>query len=221
MNAAPATFHRRVELALKDPVLHAAMARATSRLVAARDAGMAAFEHAEIVRDHARAIRAHTIARLDEYLRQFENAVLARGGHVHWASTAEDAVAIVADIARQHGVRTAVKSKSMVSEEIDLNHALEAAGVEVLETDLGEFVDPDRSRSPLAHRRADHPQEPRRRGPLVPREAGRHRGRSGGRAAHDRLRPPHAARGVPQRRHGHLRRQLRRGRDRQPLHLHE
>lgn len=135
-----ATFHRRVELALEDRALHAAMANATSRLVSARRAGMAAFEHAEATRDHARAIRAHTISRLDDYLRQFEAAVVARGGHVHWARTAEDAVAIVADIARQHGVGKAVKSKSMVSEEVELNRGLAAAGVEVLETDLGEFV---------------------------------------------------------------------------------
>ena len=140
MSTAPATFHGRVDLALKDRALHAAMARATGRLVAARDAGMAAFNHAEQVRDHARAIRAHTIARLDDYLRRFEASVQSRGGHVHWAATAEDAVGIVADIARRHGVRTAVKSKSMVSEEIELNAALAAAGVEVLETDLGEFV---------------------------------------------------------------------------------
>jgi L-lactate dehydrogenase complex protein LldF len=135
-----ATFHRRVEQALGDTALHAAVSNATGRLVAARHSGMATFAGAEAVRDHARSIRAHTISRLGHYLRQFEAAVTARGGHVHWAPTAEDAVRIVADIARQHGVRSAVKSKSMVSEEIELNHALEAAGVEVLETDLGEFV---------------------------------------------------------------------------------
>jgi L-lactate dehydrogenase complex protein LldF len=140
MSTAPATFHRRVELALKDRALHAAVSRATGRLVAARQAGIGGFPEADAVRDQARAIRAHTIARLDHYLRQFEAAVTARGGHVHWAATAEEAVGIVARIAREHGVRTAVKSKSMVSEEIELNPALEAAGVEVIETDLGEFV---------------------------------------------------------------------------------
>ena len=101
---------------------------------------MAAFPEADAVRDHARRIRAHTIGKLGHYLRQFETAVHARGGHVHWAETAEQAVAIVADIARQHAVRAAVKSKSMVSEEIDLNAALARAGVDVLETDLGEFI---------------------------------------------------------------------------------
>jgi len=80
------------------------------------------------------------VARLGDYLRQFEAAVTARGGHVHWAETAEQAVAIVAGIAQEHGCRTAVKSKSMVSEEIELNDALAKAGVDVLETDLGEFI---------------------------------------------------------------------------------
>src|SRR5436305_506485 len=65
---------------------------------------------------------------------------MQRGGHVHWAETAEDARRIVVSIARQAGCRHAVKSKSMTSEEIHLNPALEAAGVEVTETDFGEFV---------------------------------------------------------------------------------
>jgi L-lactate dehydrogenase complex protein LldF len=140
MTSSPLNFYTRVDRALKDPALGAAMERATKKLVSSRDAGMAAFPEADAVRDHARRIRAHTIGKLGHYLRQFETAVHARGGHVHWAETAEQAVAIVAEIARQHGVRTAVKSKSMVSEEIDLNAALARAGVDVLETDLGEFI---------------------------------------------------------------------------------
>jgi L-lactate dehydrogenase complex protein LldF len=136
----PATFYERVDRALKDRALGAAMSRATSTLMAGRRRGFDGFTHADEVRDHARAIRAHTVARLGDYLRQFEAAVTARGGHVHWAETAEQAVEIVAGIARQHGCRTAVKSKSMVSEEIELNDALAKAGVDVLETDLGEFI---------------------------------------------------------------------------------
>jgi L-lactate dehydrogenase complex protein LldF len=139
-NEEPLTFHARVDLALKDRALGAAMSRATTTLMAGRRRGFDGFAHAEEVRDHARAIRAHTVARLGDYLRQFEAAVTARGGHVHWAETAEQAVAIVAGIAKQHGCRAAVKSKSMVSEEIELNDALAKAGVDVLETDLGEFI---------------------------------------------------------------------------------
>ena len=140
MTSSPLNFYSRVDRALKDHALGAAMDRATKKLVSSREAGIAAFPEADAVRDHARRIRAHTIGKLGHYLRQFETAVHARGGHVHWAETAEQAVAIVADIARQHEVRAAVKSKSMVSEEIDLNAALARAGVDVLETDLGEFI---------------------------------------------------------------------------------
>ena len=137
---APLNFYARVDRALKDPALRAAMRNSTSRLVSSRAAAMALYPEADGVRDRARAIRAHTIARLDHYLREFECNVTARGGHVHWAATAEEAVRIVTQIATRHGVRSAVKSKSMVSEEILLNPGLERAGVEVLETDLGEFV---------------------------------------------------------------------------------
>jgi len=140
MTSSPLNFYARVDRALNDHALGAAMERATKKLVSSREAGIAAFPEADAVRDHARRIRAHTIGKLGHYLRQFETAVHASGGHVHWAETGEQAVAIVADIARQHGVRTAVKSKSMVSEEIDLNAALARAGVDVLETDLGEFI---------------------------------------------------------------------------------
>ena len=140
MTTAPANFYKRVDRALKDPAMRAAMKRATTRLVSSRDVGIGGLPQADQTRDHARAIRAHTITRLDYYLARFEEAVRARGGHVHWAATASDAVSIVTNISRQYGAKTAVKSKSMVSEEIELNAALAAAGVDVLETDLGEFV---------------------------------------------------------------------------------
>ena len=140
MTTAPANFYKRVDRALKDPAMRAAMMRATTRLVSSRAVGIGGLPQADQIRDHARAIRAHTITRLDYYLAQFEEAVRTREGHVHWAATASDAVSIVADIARHYGAKMAVKSKSMVSEEIELNAALAAAGVEVLETDLGEFV---------------------------------------------------------------------------------
>jgi L-lactate dehydrogenase complex protein LldF len=156
-----ATFYERVDKALNDRTLGAAMSRATTTLMASRIRGLESFPEADAVRDYARAIRAHTIARLGDYLRQFEAAVTARGGHVHWAETAEQAVAIVAEIAREHGCRTAVKSKSMVSEEIDLNDGLAKAGVEVLETDLGEFIvqidhdHPSHIVAPIIHKSRD------------------------------------------------------------------
>jgi L-lactate dehydrogenase complex protein LldF len=72
MTSAPLNFYVRVDLALKDHALGAAMDRATKKLVSSREAGMAAFPEADAVRDHARRIRAHTVGQLGQYLRQFE-----------------------------------------------------------------------------------------------------------------------------------------------------
>jgi L-lactate dehydrogenase complex protein LldF len=138
--ATPATFYARIDQALANPRLQAAVRGATQRMAAGRQTAVAALPEMDALRDHARAIRAHTIAHLDRYLRQFAESVERRGGHVHFAATAEEAVAIVSEIAARHDVKTVVKGKSMVSEEIELNAGLERAGVEVIETDLGEFI---------------------------------------------------------------------------------
>jgi L-lactate dehydrogenase complex protein LldF len=136
----PASFYRRVEDALATPGLPEKIERATGRLVAGRHAAFAGFPDGEAVRDEARAIRARSIAHLDQHLIRFESELQRRGGHLHWAATAEDAIRIVRDLARARGVRTIVKGKSMISEEIELNAALESAGLHVVETDLGEYV---------------------------------------------------------------------------------
>ena len=93
---------------------------------------------------NARAIAANvkwtTINRLDHHLELFERRVIENGGRVFWAETDEDARRYVIDLARRHGVRKVVKSKSMTTEEIHLNDALEAAGIQPIETDLGEYI---------------------------------------------------------------------------------
>lgn len=86
------------------------------------------------------AVRRHTVAHLDHYLAEFAGNVEASGGHVYFAATAAEARDYVAEVARRSGARRVVKVKSMVTAEIELNHALEALGVEVAETDLGEFI---------------------------------------------------------------------------------
>ena len=133
-------FHRRIDAALADAGLRAALALSTARLANGRAAAFGALPDAEPSRDAARRARAAAMARLDAHLEQFERAVTARGASVHWAETAADARRIVTAIARERGIRLAVKSKSMATEEIELNAALEQAGVRVVETDLGEFV---------------------------------------------------------------------------------
>lgn len=117
-----------------------AVQQATSRFVGGRAARVAELPQWEELRQIGSDIRQHTIENLDVYLTCLETAVLSAGGHVHWAETAEDARQIVLQIATENNVKTAVKSKSMATEEIHLNHALEAAGIHAIETDLGEYI---------------------------------------------------------------------------------
>ncbi len=126
--------------ALADPPLQAALVRLTSTLLAGNRRGYAALADSDALREHAKRIKEHTLAHLDRYLEELETSVHKRGGHVHWAASAEDARRIVLDIAQRTNSRRIVKSKSMTSEEVHLNPALEAAGLEVTETDFGEFI---------------------------------------------------------------------------------
>lgn len=118
----------------------AAVQQATARFVSGRAARVAELPEWEQLRQAGSDIRLHTIENMDVYLAQFEEKVKAAGGHVHWAQTAEDANRIVLQIAKEHNVKTAVKSKSMATEEIDLNHFLEQENIQVIETDLGEYI---------------------------------------------------------------------------------
>ena len=91
-------------------------------------------------REEARQIKVHTLEHLDYYLELLTENVERAGGQVHFAKDAAQANAIVAGLATSRGVKLAVKSKSMVSEELNLNEVLEKAGVDVYETDLGEYI---------------------------------------------------------------------------------
>ena len=91
-------------------------------------------------RRRAAAIKREVVANLPKYLQQFEENVQKNGGHVHWAETAQQAREIIVGIARQAGVKHVVKGKSMASEEIHLNEAFSEAGIEPVETDLGEYI---------------------------------------------------------------------------------
>jgi L-lactate dehydrogenase complex protein LldF len=126
--------------ALADQPLQAALVRLTDTLMASNRRAYAALPDSDKLRDHAKQIKEHTLAHLDEYLKQLEASVQRNGGQTHWADSAEDARQIVLQIAKQGNCKRAVKSKSMTSEEIHLNAALEAGGIEVAETDFGEFV---------------------------------------------------------------------------------
>jgi L-lactate dehydrogenase complex protein LldF len=133
-------FSGAVERALADPPLQAALVRLTDTLMTANRLGFAALADSDKLRDHAKQIKEHTLARLDQYLEQLEASVVRNGGNVHWAAHASEAREIVVEIAKKAGCKHAVKSKSMTSEEVHLNPALEAAGIEVTETDFGEYI---------------------------------------------------------------------------------
>ncbi|MBC7879600.1 MAG: iron-sulfur cluster-binding protein [Anaerolineales bacterium] len=117
-----------------------AVQQATGRFVSGRAARVAELPQWEELRQIGSDIRQHTIENMDGYLTHLEAAVLSAGGHVHWAESGEDARQIVLQIAKENKVKSVVKSKSMATEEIHLNRALEAAGIESLETDLGEYI---------------------------------------------------------------------------------
>mgnify|MGYP005843204499 CR=1 FL=1 len=100
----------------------------------------AAIPHWQEWRDAANRVKDYAIANLDRLLVEFERNITARGATVLYAQDAAEANRLVLDIAREHHVRSVVKAKSMVSEEMELNHKLEAAGIRPLETDLGEYL---------------------------------------------------------------------------------
>jgi L-lactate dehydrogenase complex protein LldF len=126
--------------AIRNEHMQGALDLATARLRGNRLAAWGALPEVEELRQRGHDARMRVIRDLDAHVERFREAVEARGGHVHFARTAEEASSYVADVCRRHGAKLAVKSKSMVSEEIALNAALEAAGVRAVETDLGEYI---------------------------------------------------------------------------------
>jgi L-lactate dehydrogenase complex protein LldF len=136
--------------ALSDAQLQRALTGLTSgdSLVTRRAAARARLPEFEALRDIARDIKNHTLAHLDLYLEAYERNATAAGAKVHFAETAADAREIIAAICREANARIVTKGKSMISEEIGLNAHLEAAGLEVVETDLGEYLVQIRKETP-------------------------------------------------------------------------
>lgn len=133
-------FKATSSMKLNDAVLQSAMKKAKGKFVDGRAAAVVEIDVWEDIRAHAAALRDLVIANLDAYLLEFEANATKRGAVEHWAESATEANDIIVKIARDNAVKLATKSKSMVSEEISLNEALEAVGVEVVETDLGEYI---------------------------------------------------------------------------------
>jgi L-lactate dehydrogenase complex protein LldF len=133
-------FRKGATIAIEDIRLQGALERATARFRDERVSVLAEFPAVDELRDHFKTIRSATLAKLAYHLETFERHAQAAGTMVHWARDAAEASRIIIGIAREHDVSLVTKSKSMTSEEIHLNRALEQAGVEPVETDLGEWI---------------------------------------------------------------------------------
>jgi L-lactate dehydrogenase complex protein LldF len=135
-------FHARVQAAIRDSELRRAVEYGTglgykNRRLAVYADGI---QHGDAVREQAAAIKRHALRNLPDLLIKAEQTLTENGFKVLWAWDANEANSHVVDISRKHDCNLAVKSKSMLTEEIELNSALFAAGLEVVETDLGEFI---------------------------------------------------------------------------------
>jgi L-lactate dehydrogenase complex protein LldF len=134
------TFRQNATAAMADAGLQQALLHSRPHFVERRRAAVAQLPEFEALREAAKAIKDHAIAHLDFYLETYAAAVERSGGVVHWCATAQDAREAVLKICRDAGARTVTKGKSMVTEEIGLNHFLEKNGVFPVETDLGEYI---------------------------------------------------------------------------------
>ncbi len=133
-------FKANVAGALVDPELQRALKGLDGSLVAQRRAAYERLPEFEALRDVGRDIRDHALRHLDLYLEAYEKNAIAAGAKVHWAADAAEAREIILGICRDVDAKIVTKGKSMVSEEIGLNAHLEAAGMEIVETDLGEYI---------------------------------------------------------------------------------
>ncbi|MCK9984974.1 MAG: L-lactate dehydrogenase complex protein LldF [Azoarcus sp.] len=133
-------FKQRAVFAIHDASLQQALGKARGGFVGKRAQQAAELPEFEQLREEAKNTKNHILDNLDHYLERYEAAVTAAGGHVHWARDAEEARKIILDICKRVDARTVTKGKSMVSEEIGLNEALIEHGMEVVETDLGEYI---------------------------------------------------------------------------------
>ena len=138
--ASPFDFHKLSVKAAGDERLKRSINNAVLRQYTSRQLIMTELPDADGLRELAGRIKQHALDYLDYYLDQLTANVEKNGGHVHFAADGTEARKIILDIVKRAGCRRVIKSKSMVSEEINLAHVMELAGLDVVETDLGEFI---------------------------------------------------------------------------------
>jgi L-lactate dehydrogenase complex protein LldF len=125
---------------LADGQLHKNLRHATQVIRSKRAKVVDEVADWEELRNTAHEIKEHTLRHLDAYLEQFEHACAAAGGQVHWASDADEANRVIIEIIQAHGFHEVIKVKTMTSDEIGLNQALEVAGITPYETDLADLI---------------------------------------------------------------------------------
>ena len=133
-------FKANATVALHQPNLQAALKQLELGFVAGRARCYDDLPEFEALRDRAESVLNHTLEHLDAYLLEYEARVIEAGGQVHWAATPTEAREIVIKICREAEAKSVIRGKSMIGEEIGINDALEGAGFEVTESDLGEYI---------------------------------------------------------------------------------
>jgi L-lactate dehydrogenase complex protein LldF len=133
-------FDQNARAALKDTQLRGALRNLATTFGERRKSAMATVENWEGLRDRARAVKDETLAQLDKYLAEFAENAEKAGATIHWARDGREACEIVLQLLKERDAAKVVKSKSMATEEIHLNAALEKTGIFPVETDLGEWI---------------------------------------------------------------------------------
>jgi len=133
-------FRTQAKAAIGDRGLQSALDNAKGGFVEKRRMAVEALPEFDNLRLAAKDIKEHTLSHLDFYLEHYEAQVVASGGQVHWARSPDEACKIIGSICTAAKAKLVTKGKSMVGEEIALNEALEAIGLDVIETDLGEYI---------------------------------------------------------------------------------
>lgn len=136
----PEEFRERARAVVANPDLQKSLRNAMDYLQAKRLAQFPNDAELQRMRDLGEAIRQYSLSKLPDLLEQLEARLTANGIQVHWAESPEDATRIFIEIAHQHDAKSVIKGKSMVSEEVELNHALHDVGIEALESDMGEYI---------------------------------------------------------------------------------
>lgn len=136
----PDPIAQEIQGAIHNANLQAALERVTEGISFLRHLAFQDLPEYEKLRTQARHIKEETIARLDKYLKTLKERVEGNGGTVYFAEDGAQACRYIIELAKRHKAKRIVKSKSMTAEEIDLNHALEQADLEVIETDMGERI---------------------------------------------------------------------------------